>query len=51
MLNGKVPTGSITAPRIANRVMYDFDEELVDELSKIQKVRLKNILEKTFFKK
>lgn len=38
MLNGKVPTGSITAPRIANRVMYDFDEELVDELSKIQKV-------------
>ena len=38
MLNGKVPTGSITAPRIANRIMYDFDEELVDELSKIQKV-------------
>lgn len=38
MLNGRIPTGSITAPRIANRIMHKFDEELVNELTKIQKV-------------
>lgn len=36
--NYQLPIGSITAPKIANRIMYDFDNELVEELQKIQDI-------------
>lgn len=36
--NGSIPTGSLTAPRIANRIMYEFDSQIVEELSKIQQI-------------
>lgn len=36
--NYQLPMGSITAPKIANRIMYEFDNELVEELKKIQDV-------------
>lgn len=36
--NGSIPTGSLTAPRIANRVMYEFDNQIVQAISKVQQI-------------
>ena len=36
--NGKMVVGSITAPKLANCIMYQFDKEIEKELQKIQKI-------------
>lgn len=35
---GKLPTGSITAPKIANRILYNFDKKIREELNELQPV-------------
>lgn len=38
LLNGKMVVGSITAPKLANCIMYDFDIELERNLQEIQSI-------------
>lgn len=38
LLNGKMVVGSITAPKLANCIMYQFDKEIEKELQEIQKI-------------
>lgn len=38
LLNGKLVVGSITAPKIANCIMYQFDIEIVNELNQFQNI-------------